>query len=1109
MPPRPTRCLIGRALAIVSLIICSYSAQAAWSSQGQLASITNYFDQGYDYFEVDAYPGQVGQGGWNTGWTNTYSAGTFVTTNVISDVPLNGNGNYLHVSLSNVTGTAAIRRQYAATAINSIVGIDASTNLNTFDVTYIPQKIRFDVRLDSFTNWVTGSNTWSARTDNFFIHAASGAGTSPGASSAWVIFVQGGDSRIQDPFGPGNKWLFFDGNEIQNAIGSGTYVDSGMPFTFGTVYHFEVINDPRDKTYTVTVDNGTTTNKVGPLRWRSYGTTSEVGARTYLHFGGNLTDVNSVLDYSVDSIAIDHLAPTEFPPFISQLKPNARAPFLQLNGPFDTSGNGVPPLNFLPDYDTPEFWPAGRGITFVAQTAGGGSNDYSGGTYSMAGGLMATARTTIPTSGIGLVLNGVDVTGSLSITTPWGANYRKVAYNGLQPNTFYTGLISVTNSVGAVKQTRLKFNTLDEDFAKIIEAEDYNYGDGNINRAGGESASTVGGLFIDNPPASDWTNNTYINQSGGYVDRVGLSGADYSDTTLTNKNVANNVYRFGDPVGTTFAFDFRRAKYNTSGARDFQVSLIQPGEWLNYTRTFAAGTYKFYLRASSTRTGSAGISSVLLDYVTSDPTAPGQTTTNIGIFLVPYTGNAQVFTNTPLMDTNTSTAVTLTLPAGVHTLRLTALNAGNDLQLNYFMALPDTGSAPSVAVTSPANGGNFSSGATIPLTASASGGPISQVEYFNGTTSLGSSSSGPTYPVSWPSVPTGRYTITAKVTTSGGIIIKSAPVSITVGSPPAKVLFLRGGIAGTPGAVDGGNLGGGDGVKKSIFTNALGWVVTDMFATNLNAIGGMAASAGFDIIAVSVSIQASDANYQFRDVPVPLWNEEPSVLNGLAVAKDNAASVVYGASGGRGIFRLRRDAAGLAPSTGILPPTAGYSEGIYLLAPTLAAGNRTASLNENGVGILWSTNSGGPLPNPSPSDSLSCFVWYYPAGAELFNGVIAPAARYGWYNAVNEGQVSNPMNAIGTNFFLAGLKFTLSNPVFTGVQIYMYDSVVSGPNITIPFRAASYEVPADFSLWSSGSVNGPYTNDVSAVITKPDPKWNMFEATTTTGGTKYYRVRRN
>lgn len=1080
-------------LVVAAMLLCGHRAQGGWASEGQLASITNFFDAGTDDFEVDAYPGQVGQGGWNQ-WSVGVTAPTFIATNVVSTTPLNGAGNYLHVTLSNVTASVAARRQY--TAYLSPSGSGSSTNLNTFDVTYIPMRIKFDYRTDSFTNTVIngGTNNWSSANDNVFISAQSQNRNTPNTDSAWVIFAQGAASGVNGPAGPANKWLFYDGSRVSTATGSGAYVDSGMAFAFGTVYHFEIINDPRDKTYTVQVDNGTTTNKVGPLRWRAYSDVTAVGARTFLHFGGNCNDTNSVLDFSIDSIVVEHLLPKDFPPFISQLKPDARAPFVQKSSTFD-AGNGVPPLNFIPDYDTPEFWPAGRGISFVAQTAGGGSNDYSSGSWTLPGGLMATARTTIPTNGIGLVLNGTDVTASLSISTPWGANFRKVTYNGLVPNTFYTGLISVTNSAGAVKQAKLEFNTLDDAFVKVIEAEDYNYGDGSVNRAGGGSASTVGGLFLDNPTPSDWTNGAYLNQSSGYVDRVALTNVDVSDTTFTNANLANNVYRFGDPVGTTPVLDYRRDKYNISGARDFQVSLIQPGEWLNYTRTFAAGTYTFYLRASSTATGSGGFNTVRLDYVTSDRTIPLQTTTNLGHFRVPYTGNAQAFTNTPLVDTNSGTVITVTLPAGVHTLRLTALNAGNNLQLNYMIAAPLSGSAPSVAITSPANGASFGSGATISLTASASGGPINQVEYFNGTTSLGSSSSGPTFPVSWPTVPTGKYSITAKATTTGGFSAKSAAVNITVGSPPKKVLFVIGGVFGSPGAVDAGSLGGGDAVKRSIFAS-LGWVTTDMYATNLNFIGGMAASAGFDMVAVSVSVQSSDINQNLRDVPVPLWNEEPSNMNGYSVSKDNPVSIVYGASGARGVFSLRPDAVGL-------PPAAGYPAGVYQLTGLLAAGNRTATLNENGVGILWSTNV-------SSGDAFSVFVWYYPAGAELFNGVIAPAVRYGWYNAVNEGQVSNPMNATGTNFMIEGLKFTMSNPVFTGVLIYTYTPTISGTNVTVTFRGASYEEPANYSLWSSSTVEGTYTNDASAVITKPDPKWNLFEAKTAMRGqAKFYRVRRN
>jgi hypothetical protein len=320
-------------------------------------------------------------------------------------------------------------------------------------------------------------------------------------------------------------------------------------------------------------------------------------------------------------------------------------------------------------------------------------------------------------------------------------------------------------------------------------------------------------------------------------------------------------------------------------------------------------------------------------------------------------------------------------------------------------------------------------------------------------------------------------------------------VNITVGSPGKKVLFVKGGIAGNPGAVDPNSLGGGDAFKKTIFTS-LGWETTDLYATNLNFIGGMAASAGFDLVVVSVSVQSSDINQNLRDVPVPLWNEEPSVMNGYSVSKDNPSSIIYGASGSRGVYALRRDAVGL-------PAAAGLPAGNYMLSGLLNNGNRMGIMNENGIGVLWSTNV-------NSSDAFSTFVWYYPAGAELFNGVIAPATRYGWCNAGNESQITNPMNETGTNLFIEGLKLTMANPAFTGVLIYQYTPVVTNNTVIVSFRGASYETPANFSLWTSTNIEGPYTNNVSAVITKPDPGWNLFEATAPANSSKvFYRVRRN
>jgi len=77
------------------------------------------------------------------------------------------------------------------------------------------------------------------------------------------------------------------------------------------------------------------------------------------------------------------------------------------------------------------------------------------------------------------------------------------------------------------------------------------------------------------------------------------------------------------------------------------------------------------------------------------------------------------------------------------------------------------------------------------------------------------------------------------------------------------------------------------------------------------------------------------------------------------------------------------------------------------------------------------------------------------------------------------------------------------------VTIYQYTPSLSGSTVTIPFRGASYEETTNYVLYSAGSVDGPFTNDTTAVITKPDPNWNIYQASTTISGpTMIYRVRR-
>jgi hypothetical protein len=92
-----------------------------------------------------------------------------------------------------------------------------------------------------------------------------------------------------------------------------------------------------------------------------------------------------------------------------------------------------------------------------------------------------------------------------------------------------------------------------------------------------------------------------------------------------------------------------------------------------------------------------------------------------------------------------------------------------------------TPTGPVVSITSPANSASFIPGSSIAITASASesGGTVTNVAFYSGSTLLGNVVSAP-YNYTWPSVPAGSYALTAVAADSGGILATSAVVSITV-----------------------------------------------------------------------------------------------------------------------------------------------------------------------------------------------------------------------------------------------------------------------------------------------------------------------------------------
>src|SRR5579862_502316 len=93
----------------------------------------------------------------------------------------------------------------------------------------------------------------------------------------------------------------------------------------------------------------------------------------------------------------------------------------------------------------------------------------------------------------------------------------------------------------------------------------------------------------------------------------------------------------------------------------------------------------------------------------------------------------------------------------------------------------DPNALPAVAITTPASGSTFTAptNVTVSATASDSDGSIAKVDFFAGSTLIGSTTTAP-YTIRWNAVAAGAYSLTAKGTDNVGGVTTSAAVPITI-----------------------------------------------------------------------------------------------------------------------------------------------------------------------------------------------------------------------------------------------------------------------------------------------------------------------------------------
>jgi autotransporter-associated beta strand protein len=276
--------------------------------------------------------------------------------------------------------------------------------------------------------------------------------------------------------------------------------------------------------------------------------------------------------------------------------------------------------------------------------------------YTNAFSFAVAAPEGVASSNIAVTLNGVAVTNLIfaGSATGWTVSYPDLAINAA-----YTASVTVTDSVGNVVSNTVGFDTFTP-ANYTFEAEDF---DDN------------GGHFIDNP------------QTNAYANLGSVSGIDY---TNTNPGQGSAAYR---PQGleTEPAGDVPRPAYG-NGLQDYDVGFNSSRNWGNYTRHYPPGTYDVYLRAANGNGSTADSAS--LSVVTSGQGTANQTTTKLGAFSVPGTGNWQIYTWVPLLGSN-GNLVHLTTTGSEETLRVTTDN-GN-YNANFYELAPTT--VPVIPVT--------------------------------------------------------------------------------------------------------------------------------------------------------------------------------------------------------------------------------------------------------------------------------------------------------------------------------------------------------------------------------------------------------------------------
>ncbi len=320
----------------------------------------------------------------------------------------------------------------------------------------------------------------------------------------------------------------------------------------------------------------------------------------------------------------------------------------------------------------------------------------------------------------------------------------------------------------------------------------------------------------------------------------------------------------------------------------------------------------------------------------------------------------------------------------------------------------ETNPPPTLALTSPVSGATYLPGVAVPLTATATDltiggapGSVTQVEFFNGTTSLGADTTAP-YSISWTPPGSGTYSITARATDNEAAVSVSSAASITVvvgtGVPVITSFTPSSGAGGSTVVLTGQNFVGTtavsfNGVAATTFivdaatqiTVTVPALATTGAISVVNGFGTGVSSSVFTIVQAPVLISqiygaGGNTGATYSQDYVELYNRSPSAVS-LA-----GWSVQYASYTGT-TWAVASLTGSIGPGQYYLVGLGSGTSGLALPTPN-ATGSIAMSATRGKVALSNATTAFAGS-SPVGSVGLQDFVGF--GGANAFEGAVGPA----------------------------------------------------------------------------------------------------------------------